>query len=265
MERCVGCGRVFWRRPRRLRGGGFLDSITGAVSGAWTKAKDYFRPLSDAYTRGTAFNLGRYGNQAITRIQVFRKPVAAMLDKFLNIISLGSFEAAKRKYGYEKFFHLGTYVTLADGTGLIVEKLEVINVAPGPIPSGEGAEYMEVPLASALTLSQYLENTRAAMGDSEFFNYRALPIDGKPANNCQVFVAALLRANGMLTPDLEAFIMQPIDQLAKELPGYLKDTAQFFTDAAATARKVIGLGRHRRRHIGSSRRRHWRHPERYLL
>lgn len=236
------------------RGSGIFDPVTDA----WTATKDYFRPLDDSYTRGTAQTLTKHGGQPIVRIVVFRKPVAAALDTFLNWLSLGAFEKAKRKYGYEKFFHLGTHVTLGDGTGLLVEKLEVVNVAVGALPAGGGAEYMEVTVPAGLALYDYVENTRRAMGDSEFFNYRALPIDGKPANNCQVFVRALLAANGVLTPPLEAFVMQPMEELAKEIPGYVKDVTQFVTDAAATARKVVGASR--RRHFGSSHRAHWKRP-----
>ena len=254
-KKCRRCGRRL--RYRRLRGGGIFDSLTGAVSGAWTAAKDYLRPLDDSYTRGTAQTLTKYGGQEIVRVVVFRKPVAAAIAGLLNWLSLGALEKAQRKYGYEKFYHLGTHVTLADGTGLLVEKLEVVNVAVGALPAGDGAEYRDAAVPAGLNLYDYVENTRRAMGDGEFFNYRALPIDGKPANNCQVFVRALLAANGALTPELEAFVMQPMEELAKEIPGYVKDTAQWITDFAGTARKLTGMGG-RRRHVGSGRRGHWK-------
>lgn len=259
-RRCVKCGARL-RSRRVARGRGPLDWLKRG----WNRAKDYLQPLKDQYTRGTAATLARYGSGVVTGVTVFRKPLSSMLDTLANALTLGKFSGMKARAGYEKFFHLGTYVTLSlpggGGVGVIVEKNEVISVtAAGSPPSGAGAETVPAtPPTTPLTLYALLENTRAAMGDAEFFSYRAMPIDGKPANNCQVFVRSLLAANGMLTPELEGFIMQPLEALAAELPGFIKDTAQFATDAAGTARKVLGLGRlHRRRHAGSGRRAHWK-------
>lgn len=223
-----------------------MDDLKSTYRGTSARVRKYFSPLADRYTRGTASTLAQYGGQQIVRIVVFRQPLMPMLIKLGDFLSRGAVTKAKNELGYEKFFHLGTYVTLANGVGLAIEKRDVIGIAVGPLPAGEGAEYVPVILAAPLTLSEYMERTRAAMGDEDFFLYSALPMFGKPANNCQVFARALLAANGMLTPQLEAFIMQSLEKVAARLPRALQTFVKVGVDAIATTRKIIGGGRGKR-------------------
>lgn len=193
------------------------------------------------FSKSSSATLERLGSQRVETLTIFRKPISSGIDFAINMMSAGKFEEAKRKMGYDKMFHLGTVATLADGTQVIVEKLQVINIAPGGVPAG--AEVRDVSIASHPTLSQLLERTRSAMGDALFFGYQALPHDGKPANNCQVFVDSLLTANGANSADLRAFVVQDVASFAAEIAPEVRDTMQFVTDMAATGQRLLGMGR----------------------
>jgi len=207
------------------------------------KLPKWLSPDKSGYTRPAAATLARYGSQRVEKLTVFRKPIASGLETAINWMTVGKFDDVKKRMGYEKMFHLGTVATLADGTKVIVEKLQTINIAPGAVPAG--AETREAPIDRHPTLFELLEKTRASMGDSLFFGYQALPLDGKQANNCQVFVDELLRANGALTTDIRDFVVQDVAAFAAAISPGVRDAMQFATDAAATAQRLTGLGKRR--------------------
>jgi len=207
------------------------------------KLPAWLAPSKSGYTKSASATLARLGSQRVERLTVFRKPIASGLETAINWMSAGKFDDVKRRMGYEKMFHLGTVATLADGSQVIVEKLQTINIAPGGVPAG--AETRAAPIDRHPTLFDLLERTRASMGDALFFGYQALPLDGKPANNCQVFVDELLRANGALTSDIRSFVVQDVAAFAAAISPGVRDAMQLATDAAATAQHLVGMGRRR--------------------
>jgi hypothetical protein len=73
---------------------------------------------------------------------------------------------------------------------------------------------MDVPFDASkrrLTIRQMLNNCLIIEGKDLFYTY-----DFK-TNNCQVFVRDCLKGSGLLTPELEKFIIQPIADIAKEV------------------------------------------------
>ena len=74
------------------------------------------------------------------------------------------------------------------------------------------------------------------MGEHQFFTYNAFQ------QNCQAFIADLLRSNGALTPDAQNFVMQDAQTVAKQLPFFVSKVAQFATDTAGRVRQFFGMG-----------------------
>ena len=65
------------------------------------------------------------------------------------------------------------------------------------------------PINKDLNLNQLLENTQKSIGSAKFFLYDGLK------NNCQDFIIAILKANGLLTGQAESFIKQDITKIQK--------------------------------------------------
>jgi hypothetical protein len=86
------------------------------------------------------------------------------------------------------------------------------------------------------TLGEFYDKTLKAVGDHQFFTYNAFQ------QNCQAFIADLLRSNGALTPEAQTFVMQDAQTVIKQLPFYVSKIAQFATDTAGRVRQFFGFG-----------------------
>lgn len=174
------------------------------------------------YTPGVQNVLAKCGNDIVTNIRVCRELVPSSTESLLNALSLGKWNELKKKYGYDRFFHL--YMLFdAGGKTLMLEKNQVINLSYYYRSCEEG---MPVSAGGTFTLNQMLDKTKASMGDEKFFTYDPL------SNNCQNFIIGILRANGLLTSALESFVFQNIKQIVDELPDYMKPIAKGLTDVA---------------------------------
>jgi hypothetical protein len=153
----------------------------------------------------------------IKSITVYRVPLQTYVDAGLAGLSSGAWDAAMKKHGYDQIFHLYMIVTLASGAEYIVEKNEIVNVAialPEKVNITDPNYRMDVPFDASkrrLTIRQMLNNCLIIEGKDLFYTY-----DFK-TNNCQVFVRDCLKGSGLLTPELEKFIIQPIADIAKEV------------------------------------------------
>jgi hypothetical protein len=157
-----------------------------------------------------------YGNLPIVRMFVRRDPIQSALDTALNFISMGSWSSLKDKFGYDKFYHLQLMVIVrvsdSDDVNkpITIQKNEVIDISPSE-PTTEKTEMVSVPISQGHTINSILGNAKQIMGEN-FYYYSAFH------NNCQDFVSALLRGSGLMTPSLEAFVKQPVDELVKGIP-----------------------------------------------
>jgi len=156
-------------------------------------------------------------NDPIKSITVYRVPLQTYVDVGLSGLSSGAWDAAVKKHGYDAIFHLYMILTLQSGTQYILEKNEIINLAialPEKVNITDPNYRMEVPFDASkrrLTIRQMLNNCLIIEGKDLFYTY-----DFK-TNNCQVFVRDCLKGSGLLTPELEKFIIQPIADIAKEV------------------------------------------------
>jgi hypothetical protein len=160
------------------------------------------------------------GQYPVTNIVVCRETVAKSTEDLLNKASKGEWEKAKKKYGYDHFFHLFMRFDV-NGKTLHLEKNAIINLTYN---TRTGEECMPVS-GEVSSLNDLMERTRKQMGD-RFFPYDAFK------NNCQNFILNVLSANHLNTPELTKFVHQDIQTLTNELPEYVNPTANVFTGLA---------------------------------
>jgi hypothetical protein len=177
--------------------------------------------------------LGKYGDKKIKTITIQRVPIDSVLKGLLNALSLGTYEKQTQKLGYDKIFHLSMIVTL-DGVSkpVVVEKNEVINIGFKIPPMKKGGARQSVPVNKDISLNELLENTRKVQG-SNFFLYDAFK------RNCQMFIRDLLKYSGLLTPEVEAFIMQDAKKILEGMPWYFSGLAKGLTDIGAQLDRII--------------------------
>lgn len=226
-----------------LSGRGFFDYfkkgyeyVKEKVGNVVESAKDFFSPRLDDYNNKTKEMLKQFGGDVITKATIYRKPVDKWIPQVLNAVSLGKWNQAVKKSGYDKFFHL-SLIVVCKNEPLNVEKLDVVSIKAKDVPSGDTVETQEVPLQNkSFTLFQMLEKARADVGDKAFFEYNSFE------NNCQSFVSYLLKGQGLYTEEAKAFVYQPIQQIVDEMPDYVKKFQKGLTDISATFNKISGQG-----------------------
>lgn len=148
--------------------------------------------------------LEQHGNKRIEDLVVARKPIFAVIEKVANLISLGQWEQNKAQFPYDKMFHL-YLIFVIDGKSYKIEKNEVIMLRPDDTDSE--VETMQVPRPRMLFLNQLIDNAQQIVSPTEFFQYHSY------STNCQHFIQTLLKGSRLLTPQLNAFIMQDAQQI----------------------------------------------------
>ncbi len=189
-----------------------------------------------------------YGSYDITEILAVRTPIMAVVDKALDVFSLGQWSRLKREFNHDQMFHLGIVVTLNDGknTRLVIEKLERVSIEPfknSYIKSN--SEVKQVPMnLKKVSLYDLLNNAKRGMGTDRFYGYSGTGNGHDPnsINNCQTFIMALLNYSGLGDPESKQFIQQNLEQLLKKLNKTTHKIAQKVTDTASKLTYFLGLG-----------------------
>jgi hypothetical protein len=182
--------------------------------------------------KGAETFIERQGDEKIRKMRVVRAPIADVISKFLNVISLGLFKKLQDKLGYDKLYHLSLVIN--DDTR--IEKNEQIKIDKYTNRANE--EFLDIPLQGKnITIKQLFDNGAQEMGE-KFVPYDAL------RNNCQDFIIGLLRGSKLSSAGIEAFIKQPVNELVDNLPGYVKTTANAITTLGGLLtylREEVGL------------------------
>jgi hypothetical protein len=180
--------------------------------------------------------LRRVGNETITNISVCRTPVQGIIQKLVNWLSLGALNRAMKNLNmHDTLFHLFLIITTSSGKHFKLEKNETINVVPGL--NYNGGSCMGVYLKGPITVRQFVENGLKYAGPERFYTYRGL------SWNCQRWVSDMLNGSGLMYPGLDRFVNQPVEQLAKQIPGITQTIMNAITDFAARARTLQGKGK----------------------
>ena len=238
--------RVGGRRVRQIRGRGWFksawESAKRFATGAYERAAAVFKGPRQDFSPSVRNTLAQVGNLPVVEMVIRRDPIQSLLNKALNIISLGRWDALRKEYNYDELFHLGVEVTvrLSESNNYtrryVIEKNEVINVSPAKAYTDK-TQTWRVPMAGTTTIDTLLANTKLIMG-ANFFPYDPFK------NNCQDFIWSLLTANGYATPELKAVVKQPMEDLVSKLPGFTGKIARAVTDVGAIANVALeGQGR----------------------
>ena len=173
--------------------------------------------------------LKQYGAFSITHITLGRAPIHDMIDKAMQVLSLGRWDDLKKQYNYDRMYHLFMLVQLSNGSLLRVEKNAVVSISNNYRIESD-AEFFPVQMhEGGIVLSTFFNKTIEAVGLRQFFVYSAF------SENCQRFLLDLLNSNKLLTEESQHFIYQDISELSKKLPSITKSISQSLTDTAHRA------------------------------
>jgi hypothetical protein len=197
-------------------------SIPSAIKALTNVAKD----VGTRYPPQVRSVLAKHGNHKIVDVKLCKEVVSQNTEFLLQALAgKNTWETAKRKHGFDKFYHLFMIITMEDGTKLHVEKNEVIRMSENPRACPDALD-LGAPTQPS-TVNEMMDKTRQRIGDRDFFTYDPL------ANNCQNFINQLLRTIGLWNQTSSSFVFQDIKGLREELPSYTKYLAKGLTDVGA--------------------------------
>ena len=229
---------AFARDPDNIIYGiGIFDDVKKAiktVTDTGSKAiKSVFKLRDNKFPPKVRSLIEEYGNDPITSITVSREPVQSYVRKLLDAVSLGTFSSAVKESAYDDVYHLSMTVEVNhDGrkVPIFVEKNEVVNMKANHTPKKEA--YLSVPVTKSLTFGQLIDNAISKVGNNIY-------LYDHENNNCQHFIADLLRSSGLLTSDANKFIVQDVESILKKTPSYVGSIARFATDTAARTNRFL--------------------------
>lgn len=194
------------------------------------KATDLFTNVTQsdkAYPPNLTAIKNQLGNEVITSLQIGRTPVPSAISAAMNAVSLGGFNKVFKTLSFDTLFHLFLIITTDKGKFLL-EKNERINVSKN-IPSKD-LQVKDVVIPNNLSVNELIDTTQKYMG----VNF--LPYD--PATqNCQDFIASVLKANNIATPELLSFVKQDTSEIFKQNPNLAKISRKL-TDIGAAINVV---------------------------
>ena len=214
---------------KHLEGSGIKDIFNKVKN----KVVNIFKPRLDGYNNKSTRNLKKYGNIEIKSMTIYRTPIMKILDKALNVLSFNKFDTLKKKYNFDELFHLALIVNIGD-KNIVIEKNEVINIDTS-YKTNDKTETFNIDLDNKkFTINEMLTKGREKYGDKIWFSYNAF------SNNCQYFIKYCLEAVNLYNEKEKEFIFQDLSELSKELPNYLKQTANIATTSGAIVDKILG-------------------------
>ena len=178
--------------------------------------------------------LTKYKDAKISNFVIRKNPIQSGVEKVLNFVSQGKYNEIKQDYAYDTMYHLRLDFEIA-GRIYMTEKTANIQFRNGM--TTEDDEVYKISSDKSIPLLTAVENTYKKMG-SNFFSYDAF------TNNCQNYIMNFLSSNGLLTGDAKNFILQPVDDMVKKLPSYVKKFASGVTKIGSVVDKglqAIGL------------------------
>lgn len=177
--------------------------------------------------------LKKYQDNTIKSIKVVREPLEKAVNMFANVLTAGKFNEVAKQQGEAGFFHLYALLELDDGTTLLYERNErPVLSASGKVP-GAKAESVSAS-GKNIKLGDFIQKSIDGSGGLDKY-VRYHPLEA----NCQDFLIASFKANGILTGELQKFIKQDLTKLIEEAPTFGKILAEKATSLAGKAREVF--------------------------
>jgi hypothetical protein len=217
---------------KNIKGGGILQDVVDKVANFIVK---------NGYNTKSKNTIKQYGGWKIFKINIYRKPIESYLRKTLDIISLKGFSEGMKNSKYEDMFHLGCFCILGNNQGSFVnvlcEKNAVVEISRTTFNINSFGENIPVYVNKNITLYEFLKNGENAMGNN-YFKYDPFNRFGGNGTNCQGFVKMLLQSNGFLTPEIDEFVFQPLDEIVKRIGEHTGAFAKAITTLGAVADNV---------------------------
>jgi hypothetical protein len=179
--------------------------------------------------------LEKEGDQVITDIAVYRKPVDGVSTTFANVLTGGNWKEILKKSGIDKVFHTYAEINLENGKRYLLEKNQTIIMKPTPNGGSSGTETVSMRNQvknKKITLAQFFENGRKQLGD-DFIPYDAYE------NNCQSFLMGMLKGSSILTPEASTFLKQDLTKLVENTPSLSKIIAKGVVDFAGNVDNAV--------------------------
>ena len=196
-----------------MAGDGLMDKFNKFVDDVKKFGKKVLNP-DGAYPPNVSKIKNSRGDEIITALTLRRNPVASVITQLMNFVSLGSFNKKLGRLPYDNLYHLSLLVKTDSGS-FVLEKIERLN-ATTTISTPEGLELLPIKnIPSNLSVLELIQNTEKLMG-SKFLPYNP------STNNCQDFIMAILKANNLLTPELQEWVKQNTTSLFKKDPLFIK-------------------------------------------
>lgn len=182
--------------------------------------------------------LKKYGDEKIVAIRVGRRPISTMVEKAFNLISLGKWGKLRKKYYFDKLFHLFLIITLEDGTKLSFEKNDIVNMEENDSRcSLKNVDCIELEYQqNSISVNDLVKKPLNRIGKKDYFIYDPFKL------NCQIFIKSILETFGLYDNNTKNFVYQDIKDIIKELPFYVKWTSKKITDVGAFTKKISGAG-----------------------
>ena len=153
------------------------------------------------YSPSVTSLLNKIGNEVIIRLSLNRDPVPAMIQGLIQKLSGGKIE-------YDRLFHLRLNIYTSNGGQYILEKNEFINMSRGIPPSLKHGKMVNIRHnIQPVTITNFLQNTRNLMGSKSYFSY------SPSSNNCQDYIVAYLKANGLNYPEYIQWVKQDTKEI----------------------------------------------------
>jgi len=173
-----------------------------------------------------------YGDWEITAIKIVRTPVVGIVQKITNWMTRGELDKRLKEINASSLFHLFMILTITNPEDKQETKQVLLEMNARPYAtlhfSRDLSDSRDIPSRDGLTLGEFMDAGRMSIGSS-FQKYSSAD------SNCQHFTARMLRANGVLPPDLvRDFIAQDVQDVLKANPNVAR-VMNLVTDTAKRA------------------------------
>ena len=223
---------------KKLSGAGLFDTFKTFVSKTYDNITDRFKGKRlDGFNRESTRTIEKYGQNIIKSFRIAKKPIHSILDKFINVISIGKWKQLKNRYGFDKLMHLCLIVNLENGTKIFIEKVDAVTISTVDNISSDETQYLDLDAPPNLTLSDLIQRARDYIkNDKLFFDYDPW------TNNCQVFLTYFLNSIGKYGPTEKNFLFQDVSQIADLMPNFTKKIMKGVTDIGQISNRFLGKG-----------------------
>lgn len=223
---------------KKLTGAGLFDTFKTFVSKAYDNITDRFKGKRlDGFNKESTRTIEKYGQNIIKSFTIAKKPIHSILDKFINVISIGKWKQLKNRYGFDRLMHLCLIANLDTGTKIFIEKVDAVTISTVDNISSDETQYLEVNAPTNLTLLDLIQRARDyTNNDKLFFDYDPW------TNNCQVFLTYFLNSIGKYGANEKNFLYQDVSQIADLMPSFTKKIMKGVTDIGQISNRFLGKG-----------------------